>query len=344
MVDNFDIETDVELRMDKQLDAKESRCKGLLERKALRYSDNVFVYASEMTKLDGPFYCPECLCDVVVRKCSEKIDHFAHSVRQSPILRKRDAELHNRCRDEILEHLKITFPNGNWAAEREIPAKTKDQRRVVPDISGRIGTVPVAVEVQLSPYTIKRIFDKVVEYRKRASNLAVLYIVPLYEELGDMPFRPRLFEKYLHSIYYGRVYYWTPNCGAKLLPVHFSPSKRWIESSNWYDVELKEEISVGGFWLTYKTIKEPKCAELIDITKDFISKTREPFEPENINKRIPKCTIFHDNLNIWWDKDEYKNVKNQFEVLQEKPTFLTNYAYIDDYDSGCNELESESPE
>ena len=156
---------------------------------------------------------------------------------------------------------------------------------------------------------------------------------------SDKPFRPRLFEKYLHSIYYGRVYYWTPNSGAKLLPVHFSPSKRWIESSSWYDVEQQEEITIDGFWLTYKTIKKPNCAKLIDITTDFVSKIREPFEPKNVKKSIPKCTIFQDNLKVWWNKNEFDNVKKQSEVIQKKPIFLTDYAYIDEYDSYSNEIE-----
>ena len=106
MEENLDIETDIELKKDKQFDAKNSRCNGLLERKALRKNDNSFVYADKTAKSDGPFYCPECLSDVVIRKCSEKVDHFAHNVRQSPMLRKRDTELHSKCRDEILEHLK----------------------------------------------------------------------------------------------------------------------------------------------------------------------------------------------------------------------------------------------
>lgn len=335
MKNDIDIELESELQDDKIKDYQISRCYGLSEHEAVKFDNNKLVYASNVNKEDGPFYCKVCLSDVVVRKCSEKIDHFAHKARQSPLIRQKDKGLHNKCRDEILEYLKSNFPEGKWAAERDIPAnKEKDFKKVIPDISGRIGNVPVAIEVQLSPYTIKRIADKVIEYQKRNPKVAVLYIVPLYEDLGNEPFRPRLFEKYLHSMYYGRAYYWTPNSGTKLFPIHYSPAKRWIEESIWFDIDLQEERREGGFWLTYKTLKTPNYGSPIDITKDFILKTRDAFEPKNVRKAIPECTIYKDNLKEWWDKNEFKDIKNQFEVFNEtpKPEFIEEYDYFDDYD------------
>ena len=297
-----DFEIEQKLQNDREFDSKISRCFGLIGRQALKKSDNTTVHADYVKKSDGPFYCPVCLCDAIIRKCIEKANHFAHNARQSPLIRKKDIELHNRCRDEILQLLQNKFPNGQWAAEREIPEnKEKGYRKVVPDISGRIHNIPVAIEVQLSPYTIKRIAEKVIEYQKR--QVAVLYIIPLYDELGNEPFRPRLFEKYLHSMYYGRVYYWTPKCETKLLPVHFSPAKRWIEETTWFDTELGEERTEGGFWLTYKTIKMPNHSNPVDITMDFVKELRKAFEPKNVKKSIPECIIFKDSLNEWWDKE-----------------------------------------
>jgi len=334
MAENEDFEIEQELQNDREFDAKISRCFGLLERRALKKSDNLPVYAEIVNKSDGPFYCPVCLCDAIVRKCIEKVDHFAHSARQSPLIRKKDKELHNKCRDKILELLKNRFPDGKWAAEREIPAnKEKGFKKVVPDISGRINEIPIAIEVQLTPYTINRIAEKAIEYQKRSSKVAVLYIIPLYAELGEEPFRPRLFEKYLHSMYYGRVYYWTSKNETRILPVHFSPAKRWIEETTWFDNSGEEQIG-GGFWLTYRTIKKPNYGKPVDITTDFVKELRNSFEPKNVKKTIPECTIFKDNLKEWWDKDEFKNVEKQFDVFEDKPkpNFIEEYEYFDDYD------------
>jgi competence protein CoiA len=329
-----------ELISDKDHDSRISRCYGLMARTALKKSDNSTVFAGDINKFDGPFYCPVCLSEAIVRKCSEKVDHFAHHARQSPVIRKKDKELHTKCIEQILQHLQMAFPDGKWEKEREIKEnKERGFKKVVPDISGRIGDIPVAVEVQASAYTINRIKAKIEEYEKRTPKLAVLYIIPLIEDLDDEPFRPRLFEKFLHSMYFGRVYYWTNNNPTELLPVHFSPAKRWIEENTWFDTELREERTEGGFYLTYRTVKMPNYGNSIDISKDFTKVERKAFEPKNVKKAVPKCTIFKDKLRSWWDKNEFKNLSDQFTILKDNkvPDFLQDYEYLDDYDDDFEE-------
>lgn len=337
---NDDLEFEENTHSPFNFDIHTSRCSGLMERKAIRKKDNQKVYAENVTKTDGPFYCPVCLSEAIVRKCSEKIDHFAHHAKQSPILRKKDKELHNKCRLQLLNYLIVSFPQGNWAAEREIPAKTSEQKNIIPDISGRIGDLAVAIEVQVSTYTLNRIYEKLVEYNKRKTKIAVLYVIPLREDIGNEPFRPRLFEKYLHSLYFGRVYYWLENSSPMLSPVHFSPAKRWIESSTWFDKDIKETRTEGGFYLTYRTIKTPNVANLIDIASGFQEVNRKEFVPKNVKKALPNCTIFKDKLNSWWDKMEYKNLNNQHTVINENNwlEFLSGYDSEDSYDVAEEEL------
>ncbi|HRH02382.1 MAG TPA: competence protein CoiA family protein [Bacteroidia bacterium] len=340
MTETSESQDNIEIAHDEEFDSRNSRCLGLLKKSALKKSNNSSVYANQVTKSDGPFYCPACLSEAIVRKCTEKVDHFAHSARQSPVI-KRNNKLHNKCRDEILQHLQMAFPDGKWAAERAIPSNTeKDYKQVIPDLSGRINNLPVAIEIQLSPYTVKRIADKAIQYQKRNPKVSVLYVIPLSEELGDVPFRPRLYEKFLHSMFYGRVYYWTPNSGSNLIPVHFSPAKRYIEPSSWFDIENKEERVEGGFWLTYRTVKEPSPGPMVDICTDFVSVLRKEFEPKNLKKSIPECTLFKDKLKCWWNKKEYKEVESQFAVFKDQfmPSFISDYTYIDEYDEdNCDE-------
>jgi len=319
-------------------DIRYSRCTGLIHRTALKKSDNSVVIASLVRKSDGPFFCKECLSDVIVRKCSEKVDHFAHIARTSPVIKSKNKTLHNKCRDLFLDALMLRYPEGKLAAEREIPEiKEKNLKKIVPDISGRINGKAVAIEVQLSPYTINRISEKLVEYKKR--KVAVLYIVPLYDSLGDEPFRPRLYEKYLHSLYYGRVYYWSIELGTKLLPVHYSPTKRWIEESSWFDSEGNEE-SAGGYFLTYRTIKKPNYGNKIDIWQDFLFDKKFEFVPKNAKKAIPECLIFRDKNERWWDPNEFKDTETQFTKIKSdlSESFLHEYKFVDDYDES-NSLE-----
>ena len=55
---------------------------------ALRVEDNEPIRAYEATKADGPFYCPETIEELIIRKCTDKRDHFAYKARLSPVATK----------------------------------------------------------------------------------------------------------------------------------------------------------------------------------------------------------------------------------------------------------------
>jgi hypothetical protein len=283
-----------------QHDVRASMCAGLVGRIANKVSDNKRIQADDALKKDGPFYCSECLSDVIVRKCMEKNDHFAHKGRLSNLFGSGESQLHKDCKNEILLNLQKAFPEGKWEIERPIKEnKEKGLAQLVPDISGRINNKPIVIEIQRSFLNIKTISKRTEEYTKR--GVAILWLIPLKEDLGTEYFRPRLFEKFIHIMYHGRIYFWQKGNGAKVLPTHFGRAERWIEESTWFDVELKEEMSAGGYWKVFKTIREPIAYEnLIDITKDFIIESADEWPPENEDLKVPKRLIFKDNQKKWW--------------------------------------------
>ena len=323
----------------------EARCYELANGVAMKKSNNEKVNAKEVTKSDGPFYCPNCLSEAIVRKCTEKIDHFAHNARLSPAITSKDHTLHNKCRDEICNYLKIKYPKGNWKTERAIPKNESVGRKkdIIPDISGRFGDkntgIPVAIEIQKSSYTLNKIYNKTVEYAKL--NIYVIWIVPLAKDLGDEPFRPRLYEKYLHSMYYGRTFYWTPKISPKIIPIHYSPTKRYIDETMFFDIDLGEEVTFGGYYLTYRTMKTPNYGKECFIDTDLKKNSRKEFVPKNNKKIVPKSLILIDKQQKWWSSDEYKNIDKQRTIVEKKNEFLKEYEYFDDYDDEFyNEVEN----
>lgn len=292
---------------DKFSDSRISMCDGLLECSALTSSDNKKVYASIVNKSDGPFYCPECLSDVIVRKCVEKADHFAHKARLSSVYTSKESKLHYECKHEIVNTLRELLPEGNWEVERPIEAnKSKGYKALRPDISGRINGKPIVIEVQKSTMDINKIKDRTEQYTKRGAF--ILWIVPLKYELGNQSFRPRLFEKYLHSMYFGRIYYWIKGMGIDFMPVHFDRAQRWIEQSFWYEAGNPEEQVGGGYFKDYKTIKKPlytlKKLNLID---DFVGVNARNWKPKTENFEIPVRKIFMDKEKKWWNTNSYLN-------------------------------------
>jgi competence protein CoiA len=146
---------------------------------AIRVIDGEPIHASKATKEDGPFYCPKSHEDLVVRKCVEKVSHFAYKTRLSPTGSK-ESSLHFDCKTEICEALQKAFPEGDWQVERSLLADSeKDFAALRPDISGRFGEaqLPVVIEVQASFLSIKKIIARTTEHTKR--NAAILWILPL---------------------------------------------------------------------------------------------------------------------------------------------------------------------
>lgn len=265
---------------------------------ARREEDGSLVHASNVTKKDGPFYCPETYESVCVRRCKDKRNHFAYTAAKSPTGGAKESELHENCKQEICSLMQKRFPNGKWELERKTFSADpgKGYARVQPDISGRIENGRgVVIEVQGSTLSIDTIRHRTVEYTKRGAY--ILWIVPLKKDLGTKLFRPRLFEKFLHSMYYGRIYYWVEGDGTIIRPVHLKVAGRDIPVSTW--MEGGGERTEGGYYKEYKKIKAPDYGEEVDI-RDFFTTSRPFFVPENEKLAVPECNIFMDGLEIWW--------------------------------------------
>lgn len=281
-------------------EAEEVGCMGLTRGIAQHLYTHKIFYAQQCTRNDGPFYCPDCFSDAVLRKCVEKRDHFAHKARLSPVIGPEESKLHWQCKNEIVGLLRERFPEGKWEAERTIP-ENKDKKipELRPDVSGRIGDIRIAIEVQASALTVTKIVKRATDYSKR--GIYLLWIVPLTEPLGNLPFRPRLYERYLHSIYYGRTYYWWSGQGLIVKPVHYGPAVRHVEHREWF--EQGTQMEGGGYDATYRIVKKPMYGEDINIADDFILTHRPEFIPENERKTVPECKIWRDKLDAWWNKD-----------------------------------------
>ncbi|MFP8778237.1 competence protein CoiA family protein [Hydrogenophaga sp. RWCD_12] len=281
----------------REREAEEVGCGGLLRGIARNLHTGDEWEAEVAHKIDGPFYCPQCFSDVVIRKCAEKVDHFAHKARVSPVLGPKSKHLHDACAVEFRDAIGARYPDKRWEKERPIPASQKRKiPMLVPDVSGRMGDIAVAIEIQVSAMTLPKLLKRTRDYARRGINL--VWVVPLSKPLGSDPFRPRLYERYLHSIFFGRVYYWWPGLGANVWPVHYGPAQRMLEYREWR--QDGEDRSSGGYEVTYKVIRTPVYGPLLNLCDDFKAVARKSFTPDNERKAVPACLIWHDTLPQWW--------------------------------------------
>lgn len=287
-------------------EAREVGCYGLLNGFALIRQTGQRVHVEDVTKSDGPFICPSCLSDAVRKHCTEKKDHFAHKAPTSKVIKQSESALHRECKLEIFEALRTSIPDGRWVCDsvRIKADKSRKLPELQPDIGGRINGKRIAIEIQVSSLTLPQIIKRVSGYSGR--DVAIIWIVPLKEPLPDGIFRPRLYERYLHSIYYGRTYYWMRGDGLLVTPVHYGLAWRHVPYSEWYDVNLGEQRDAGGYDRPYKRLRIPIAHSKVSLVDTFYHHQRDEFIPWNELKAVPQSYIFRDRLGIWWDDDEEK--------------------------------------
>ena len=245
---------------------------------AKQKSTGEIVTAYLALKTDAPFFCPEC-CDVVVLKSGTgKVNHFAHV---NPLVCRFDAnesEEHRQCKFQIYQAL-LRQPNVEKAA-MERPLGTNR-----PDISAYINGVPVAIEIQISSLSEETIKHRTMEYARK--GIYILWLLLWTPDLTDTRYTPRLWEKWIHTTYFGHVYYWIEE--LTIASYHFEPSLKSVPQKTWYSSKGKK-ITAGGYSRRSKRHRTAVRGETLNLVRDFVPKERDWWEGNGIT--MPFARIF----------------------------------------------------
>ena len=234
---------------------------------AARETDGRKVVAWEAERSEGPFRCFCCRQMVTLRKGEIKAPHFAHVPPVTCEYGTGESEAHRLCKIALYESLLRDPEVRKCEMERDLGT-------VRPDVSAYIGGVAVALEVQISNLSLAKIQYRTIEYARK--GIYVLWL-PLYTSaLEQELYRPRPWELWLHSTYFGRVYYWLE--GLKVVPVHFR---------DYY-------MSVRGLTKDYQKLsrrKVPLSGAPLLLTRDFAPVKRESRDGGN-RLFIPQTNLF----------------------------------------------------
>ena len=169
---------------------------------------------------ESPFFCPGCQQQVLLKQGRIKIGHFAH-LPASDCAYALESEAHRGAKWEIYQSLQAESEVADVRMEHSFS-------EVRADVSFLWKGQRVAIEVQASHLASDVLEERTLAYTRK--NIAVLW-TPLFREeiwLGNR-YAPRRWEKYIHGLYYGKVYYW--EAGLKLQPVKF---EEYRLAPNWY--------------------------------------------------------------------------------------------------------------
>lgn len=244
---------------------------------SIRKSDNVKVRARFSNKNEKPFLCPECQGETILKKGRIKIPHFAHKPPFDCKYGVGEKEIHRKAKEEIFEELNksknVSFCELEYGLER-----------VRPDIYFELNDIKIAVEIQISNFTLNEIMNRTWKYYNQ--GIYVLWLPLFTEKLRQNKYSPKSWEKWLHALNFGKIFYWKEK--LTVVPVKFNSFKLYVEESSWY--EDGEERSAGGYHKFSKRYRNPSILPNLNFLNDFHPVDRERWETDNI--LIPKSKIY----------------------------------------------------
>ena len=210
----------------------------------------------------GPFICPDCHEEVILKMGRQTVNHFAHA---NPIACKfaiGESDLHRRCKMEIFRALQTASAVRNVELERPIGMNRAD-------VSAEIGGVPVAIEVQLSSLSLETIQERTIEYFREGAY--VLWLLQWTPALDSPRYTPTLWEKWIHALYFGHAYYWLE--GLTVASYSFEPHFKTVPKRSWFSPDGRK-MTAGGYSQKSKRHRTAVRGDTLNIATDFDPKLR----------------------------------------------------------------------
>lgn len=173
-----------------------------------------------------------------------KVPHFAHwpNASSCAYANSRESEDHREAKIEV------------YRALRAVPGVEQVQPElrlgeVRPDVHFVYRGQRVALEIQMSHLSPDLLAWRTSVYTTK--KIPVLWMVPLFEDLGlsEDRYAPRDWERYLHTLYFGKVYYWIEN--LRLQPIKYEP---YMLAPSRYRNEKRSARYVKPQWLPETSI------------------------------------------------------------------------------------------
>lgn len=203
-----------------------------------------------------------------------KVHHFAHKPPITCEYGRGETEQHRECKLTIYEGLRRQQRFQDVEIERSMGT-------VRPDVSGLMDEVPFAIEVQISALTMEQIVNLTKEYAKK--GVYVLWLALYEAALEENRYSPKMWEKWAHAAYFGRVYYWVQ--GLEAVPYHLG--------------ECIEFVEYIGYRKLFKRFRVPQKGRTVSLADSFVPRHRA-VEWRSRRFVIPESRLLIDTQRIWW--------------------------------------------
>jgi hypothetical protein len=274
---------------------------------AIRASDRRKVYSFHSKKIDGPWECPDPQCGekLLLRVCSDKIDHFAHYPGSTCGHSSGETELHWRAKKDIFERL-LRDPRVTGL---ELERVLKGCR---PDVSFYYDGRPIAIEVQLSSIPLYEISRRTKRYFQL--GIAVLWVNLTPREEGDV-FLPKDWERWLSSLGFGSYFQWRPglceNTDSSINDVFILEGITWEKVLRRKRVKYCDTYQLEEMVPVYRTAwrgawEVPECYVVIENSQ---LNPKKPAFLRRLGSTKGLDPLAFGDPTLTWSKEEFKLIK-----------------------------------
>lgn len=222
-------------------------------------ANGVHCFAPRTEKSCGPFTCPECHRSLILKKGTVVVHHFAHVPPVNCAYGSGETLEHMRAKMAIYESLSGSPRVSKLDVEKAI---IRNGVTVRPDVRCLIdGRHFVGVEFQKTSLDPREIERRTALYNQL--KVHVLWVVPWPKAMSHgEKYQPRETERYLHTLYFGRVYFW--RSGVGLVPVRFEKYMNWVDEREYFD-ENGDEHTGGGYEYVSKRWVMPVVGKAVGV-------------------------------------------------------------------------------
>ena len=238
--------------------------------------ETVTAYLSQ--KAQGPFTCLDCGDEVILKAGRKSANHFAHVNPLACQYTLNESDEHRRCKVEIFQAL-LQEPNvTDVMLERPLGTNR-------PDVSAYISGVPVAIEAQISNLSFETIIRRTIDYHRQ--GIYVLWLLQWTPELERPRYTPKLWEKWVHAAYFGRVYYWL--AGLTVASYRFEDHVKPVPRTTWYSEDGKK-MTGGGYAKRSKRHRTAIPGKTFNLAADFAPRHRDWWQGGGL--KVPDAKLF----------------------------------------------------
>jgi hypothetical protein len=226
----------------------------------------------------GPFVCPDCNEEVILKVGRKTLNHFAHANPVACKFATGESDEHRRCKLEIFRALQNAPGVRNVELERPIGMNRAD-------VSAEIDGVTVAIEVQLSALSLETIQERTIEYFRE--GVYVLWLLQWTPALDSPRYTSTLWEKWIHALNFGHAYYWLG--GLNVASYHFEPHLKTVPKRSCFSPDGKK-VTSGGYSQRSKRHRTAVRGDTFNFATDFGPKQRYWWQGDGF--ALPDAKLF----------------------------------------------------